>query len=266
LREREQHRVSNAKTPFRRSIRCTLPAEVDEDEASEYYDSWEYLDKPASISLIGAYAARALQNDLENFIALISMQDIMAQHEKEALDEIDPRETLLVQYHEFMDVCSAAAADRLPQHHKRDHHIELEPGKEPDWIPRLYRQTWEEKEEVRCWVTENLSKSFIEASQAPWASPIMFVKKPGRGIRLCVDYRKLNAITKKDRHPLPLIDETMASVASCTIMTKLDIRKAFNRIRMATTEDKDLTTFCTLLGNFKSKVLPFGLCNRPTTF
>ena len=164
LREQEQHRISDAKTPFRRSTKCTLPAEVDEDEASEYYDSWEYLDEPASISLIGAYAAKALQDDPENFIALISMRDIMAQHEKEALDEIDPRETLPVQYHEFTDVCSAAAADQLPQHHKRDHHIELESGKKPDWIPRLYRQTWEEQEEVRRWVTENLSKSFIAVS------------------------------------------------------------------------------------------------------
>jgi hypothetical protein len=94
----------------------------------------------------------------------------------------------------------------------------------------------------------------------------MFVKKPGRGIRLCVNYHKLNAITKKDQHPLLLIDKTMASVAGCKVMTKLDIRKAFNRIRMATVEDKDLTTFCTLLGNFKSKVLPFRLCNRPATF
>ena len=49
-------------------------------------------------------------------------------------------------------------------------------------------------------------------------------------------------------------------------MTKLDIWKAFNRIRIATIEDKDLTTFCTLLGNFKSRVLLFGLCNRPATF
>ena len=111
LREQEQHRISDAKTPFRRSTKCTLPAEVDEDEASEYYDSWEYLDEPASISLIRAYAAKALQDDSENFIALISMRDIMAQHEKEALDEIDPRETLPVQYHKFTDVCSAAAAD-----------------------------------------------------------------------------------------------------------------------------------------------------------
>ena len=58
----------------------------------------------------------------------------------------------------------------------------------------------------------------------------------------------------------------MASVASCTIMTKLDIWKAFNKIRMATTEDEDLTTFYTLLRNFKSRVLLFRLCNRPATF
>src|SRR5438552_3119125 len=61
LRELEQHRISSAKTLFRRSTQCTLLAEVDEDEASEYYDSWEYLDEPASISLIRAYAAKALQ-------------------------------------------------------------------------------------------------------------------------------------------------------------------------------------------------------------
>jgi hypothetical protein len=94
----------------------------------------------------------------------------------------------------------------------------------------------------------------------------MFVKKLSKSIRLCVDYYKLNAITKKDQHPLLLIDETIANVASCTIMTKLDIQKAFNKIRIATTKDKDFTTFCTLLGNFKSRVLPFRLCNRPATF
>jgi hypothetical protein len=94
----------------------------------------------------------------------------------------------------------------------------------------------------------------------------MFVKKPRGSIRLYVDYRKLNAITKKDRYPIPLIDETMANVAGYKIMTKLDIRKAFNRIHIVTPEDKDLLTFCTPLGNFKPRVLGFGLCNRPATF
>ena len=94
----------------------------------------------------------------------------------------------------------------------------------------------------------------------------MFVKKPGGGIRLCVDYRRLNAITKKDRYLIPLIDETMANVAGYKIMTKLDIRKAFNRIRIATPKDEDLLTFCTPLGNFKPRVLGFRPCNGPATF
>jgi hypothetical protein len=94
----------------------------------------------------------------------------------------------------------------------------------------------------------------------------MFVKKPGGGIRLYVDYRRLNVITKKDRYPIPLIKETMANVAGYKIMTKLDIQKAFNRIRIATLEDKDLLTFCTPLGNFKPRVLGFRPYNRPATF
>jgi hypothetical protein len=125
--------------------------------------------------------------------------------------------------------------------------------------------TQEEMAEVKRWVTENLSNGFIKASQSPWASPILFVKKPGGGIRLCFDYRKLNAITKKDRYPIPLIDETMANIAGCKVMTKLDIRKAFNRIRVAESSE-DLLTFCTPVGNFKPTVMGFGPCNGPATF
>jgi hypothetical protein len=94
----------------------------------------------------------------------------------------------------------------------------------------------------------------------------MFVKKPRGGIRLCVDYRRLNTITKKDRYLIPLINKTIANVAGYKIITKLDIQKAFNRIHIATPKDKDLLTFCTPLGNFKPRVLGFGLCNRPATF
>jgi hypothetical protein len=94
----------------------------------------------------------------------------------------------------------------------------------------------------------------------------MFVKKLGGGIRLCINYRLFNTITKKNRYLILLIEETMANIAGCRIMTKLDIRKAFNRIRIATLEDKDLLTFCTPLGNYKPKVLQFGLINSPVTF
>jgi hypothetical protein len=68
----------------------------------------------------------------------------------------------------------------------------------------------EELDLVRKFIDENLSKGFITASLAPFASPVLFVKKADGSLRFCVDYRKLNAITKKDRYPIPLIEETLA--------------------------------------------------------
>jgi hypothetical protein len=94
----------------------------------------------------------------------------------------------------------------------------------------------------------------------------MFVKKSGGGIRLCINYRLFNTITKKNRYLILLIKKTMANIASYRIMTKLNIWKAFNRIRIATLKDKDLLTFCTLLRNYKPKVLQFSLINSLVTF
>jgi len=261
-RRRDKKKRITTGTPFQRSIRCTLPAMVDEDEAREYYESWEPIEQVACISAI---SASTLIGQPEVQIAAISMKDIMDQHTKEKTDDIDPRELLPEMYHPFVEAFSKKKSDSVPPHRKSDFKVELEEGKHPDWIPRLYRMTREEMAEVKRWVTENLSKGFIKASQSPWASPILFVKKPGGGIRLCFDYRKLNAITKKDRYPIPLIDETMANIAGCKVMTKLDIRKAFNRIRVAE-DSEDLLTFCTPVGNFKPTVMGFGPCNGPATF
>jgi hypothetical protein len=83
----------------------------------------------------------------------------------------------------------------------------------------------------------------------------MFIKKPGEGIRLCIDYRLLNTITKKDCYLILLIKKTIANIAGYRIITKLDIQKAFNRIRITTLKNKDLLMFCTPFGNYKPKVL-----------
>jgi hypothetical protein len=94
----------------------------------------------------------------------------------------------------------------------------------------------------------------------------MFIKKPKGGIRLCIDYHLLNTIAKKDRYLILLIKETIANIAGYKIITKLNIRKAFNKIRITTPENKDLLMFCTLFSNYKPKVLQFGPINSPATF
>jgi len=90
----------------------------------------------------------------------------------------------------------------------------------------------------------------------------MFAEKPDGGLRFCVNYRKLNALTKRDKYPIPLIDQVLARVQGSKYPTKLDIIAAFNKLRM-NPDSEDLTTFVTSFGAFKYLVLPFGLYKWP---
>jgi hypothetical protein len=94
----------------------------------------------------------------------------------------------------------------------------------------------------------------------------MFIKKLGKEIRFCINYRLFNTIIKKDCYLILLIKETIANIASYRIITKLNIQKAFNKIRIITSENKDLLMVCTPFNNYKSKVLQFGPTNSLITF
>jgi hypothetical protein len=76
-----------------------------------------------------------------------------------------------------------------------------------------------ELEETKRYLLDNLSKGFIEPSQSPFAAPILFVKKADGRLRFCIDFRKLNDLTRKDRYPLPLIDELLARVSRAKVFT-----------------------------------------------
>lgn len=129
----------------------------------------------------------------------------------------------------------------------------------------MYGMSQAELQVAKQYIEENLSKGFIRASSSPAAAPILFVKKPGGGLRLYVDYRKLNEITEKDRYPLPLIKETLSRVCRAKIFTKIDIIAAFNRLRMAEGEEWK-TAFATRWGLYEYLVLPFGLTGGPSSF
>jgi hypothetical protein len=83
----------------------------------------------------------------------------------------------------------------------------------------------------------------------------MFIKKLGKEIRLCINYCLFNTITKKNCYLILLIKETITNIAGYKIITKLNIQKAFNKIRIVILKNKDLLTFYTLFSNYKSKVL-----------
>ena len=94
---------------------------------------------------------------------------------------------------------------------------------------------------------------------------MLFVKKGDGNLRLCVDYRGQNLITKKNRYPLPLISESLDRVDGAKIFTKLDIRAAYNWIRIWE-GDKWKTAFRSRYSHYEYQVMPFGVVNGPATF
>ena len=167
------------------------------------------------------------------------------------------------QYHDFLPLFTKKGADELPPHRYVDHEIPLETDKKPP-MGRMYSMSATELQEIRKWIEENLSKGFIRASSSSCASPILFVKKKDGSLRLCVDYRALNDITIKDRYPLPRIEETLNLIRGAKYFTRLDLRSAYNLIRIK--EGDEWKTACrTRYGLFEFLVMPFGLTNAPAT-
>ena len=167
------------------------------------------------------------------------------------------------QYHDFLPLFTKKGADKLPPHRYVDHEIPLEADKKPP-MGRMYSMSATELQEIRKWIEENLSKGFIRASSSSCASPILFVKKKHGSLRLCVDYRALNDITIKDRYPLPPIEETLYQIRGAKYFTRLDLRSAYNLIRIKD-GDEWKTAFRTRYGLFEFFVMPFGLTNAPAT-
>ena len=182
----------------------------------------------------------------------------------------NPADKLPPYYHEVLDAFNRKKADQLPPHRPGiDHRIQLEKDdndreKEAPW-GSLYNMSREELLVLRKTLTELLDKNFIRVSNSPASAPVLFVTKPGGGLRFYVDYRKLNAITRKDRYPLPLIRETLRALATARWFTKVDVIAAFHKIRVAE-RDEWKTAFRTRYGLYEWMVTPFGLTGAPATF
>eukprot|EP00794_Sanderia_malayensis_P003906 gene3906-biopygen3342 len=114
-------------------------------------------------------------------------------------------------------------------------------------------------------VQKMLLSEVIQPSASPWSSPVVLIEKPNGEYRFCVDYRRLNAVTKKDAYPLPRIDETLDALGNAKVFTTIDLQSGFWQIPMKQ-EDREKTAFATHNGHYSFNVMPFGLANAPATF
>lgn len=177
----------------------------------------------------------------------------------------DIKSSVPPKYHDFLDVFDPVEVQKLPPHRENiDMKIDLEEGKSPPFGP-IYSLSEQERIALFDYIEENKHKGFIRKSKSSAAAPILFVKKKTGALRLCVDYRGLNSITKKNKYPLPRTDDLLDRVQGCKIFTVIDLKDAFNLIRIAE-GDEWKTAFRTKLGLFEYTVMPFGLTNAPSTF
>ncbi|CAL1410109.1 unnamed protein product [Linum trigynum] len=152
----------------------------------------------------------------------------------------------------------------LPPQREVEFDIEVVPGTAPISIPP-YRMAPVELKELKEQLEELLEKGFIRPSVSPWGAPVLFVKKKDGSMRLCIDYRKLNKATIKNRYPLPRIDDLFDQLQGAKVFSKIDLRSGYHQLRVA---DGSIpkTAFRTRYGHYEFLVMPFGLTNAPAAF
>jgi hypothetical protein len=142
--------------------------------------------------------------------------------------------------------------------------IELQPGTTPI-SKRPYRMPPSELAELKKQLQELLDKGFIHPSTSPWGCPALFVKKKDESLRLCIDYCPLNAVTIKNKYPLPRIDVLFNQLVRAKVFSKIDLRSGYHQIKIRASEISK-TTFSTRYGLYKFLVMSFGLTNALAYF
>eukprot|EP00731_Ephydatia_muelleri_P034851 Em0081g16a len=163
---------------------------------------------------------------------------------------------------EFSDVISVGEKD-LGRTNVLKHKVNT--GDAPPIHQQARRMPYHQRETVKKMLDDMLQQDVIEASSGPWSSPIVLARKKDGTLRFCVDFRRINDVTKKEVHPLPRIDETLDMLGGAKWFSTLDLASGYWQVEMEP-EHKEKTAFSTPFGTYQFKVMPFGLSNAPSTF
>ena len=172
------------------------------------------------------------------------------------------KETLLRFLEDFSDLFDESRKPRkskstVKHRINTEHHTPVSQG--------AYRVSSTERRIIQEEVTKMLKKGVIQPSESPWSSPVVLVKKKDGSWRFCVDYRRLNKLTKKDVYPLPRIDDTLDCLKGAQFFSSMDLQSGYWQIEVDEA-DREKTAFITPEGLYEFRVMPFGLCNAPATF
>ncbi|UYV67971.1 hypothetical protein LAZ67_5002670 [Cordylochernes scorpioides] len=133
------------------------------------------------------------------------------------------------------------------------------------WVTNSTHQSQVIPLDMKSEVEKMMETKIIRPSSSPWASPVILVRKKDGSLKFCVDYRRLNKITKKDVYPLPRIDDALDTLSGSRYFSTMDMRSGYWQIEVDD-KDREKTAFITPDGLYEFNVMPFGLCNAPATF
>ena len=211
-------------------------------------------------SIETSYAAEEVSDGLEENDVPVWKEEVSDQQPTigEQLDKHQRKELeqLLLEYKSTLQNrpgCTNVVEHRIPTSTMNP--IRLPPYR----IPHAY------KESVQKELHEMLDDGIIERSKSEWAAPIVLVKKKGGSLRLCVDYRRMNALTQIDAYPMPRIDDLIDRLGNGKYITTLDLTRGYWQVPVAE-EDQSKIAFATPFGLFQFRAMPFGLCGAPATF
>nr|XP_027122206.1 uncharacterized protein LOC113739161 [Coffea arabica] len=210
--------------------------------------------------LIKAKKVRKLMRDEQLVLTLVSKEVALNVHE---LDTNIPLEVVSL-LQEYADIFPEDVPSGLPPLRSIEHQI--------DFIPRAslpnrptYKSNLEETKELQRQVDELLGKGWAHESLTPCVVPVILVPKKDSMWRMCTDYRAVNAITVKYRHPIPRLDDMLDELHGAVFFTKINLKSGYHQIRIKE-RDEWKTAFKTKYGFYEWLVIPFELTNAPSTF
>ncbi|MBW0559069.1 hypothetical protein O181_098784 [Austropuccinia psidii MF-1] len=192
-------------------------------------------------------------NSVSSLYLLLGNMDLPPSAYHDSLEELcdeeeEPEEVDTVMkvvpsvYHQYLDVFSKVKAEKLPPH------IKLEVYLPPVGV--IYSLSKKESDTLRAYNSENVEKGFIRPSSSSTGTPVLFFKKKDGGLRLCVDYHKLNAVTRKDKYPVPPMNQLLNVFNGSSIFSKIDLCGAYNLLRIKE-GDEHLTCLMTKYGSYE---------------
>jgi hypothetical protein len=211
---------------------------------------------------LGTVSHTVCLDSLANGVVVLQLPPSAAKHSSVHHTAAHNMEDICVA-HEFPDVFPDDLTS-MPPDQDVEFTIDLQPGTTPiSSCP--YKMTPKELAELKVQLNELMDKGFISPSSSPWGCPALFMKKKDQSLRLCVDYQPLNAVTIKNKYPLPHIDILFYQLTGAKVFSKINLHSGYHQIKIRL-EDVPMTAFSTRYGLYEYLVMSLGLTNAPAHF